>query len=168
MLCGFLLFSLWMFQFLLPASVRNKDRVLNIEIFTSQCFQVVFRQYSPLYRKQVKTELGRSLKWLRAMLQDNTQQYLLAQSQRYLKKVWNMFKINNKDTWTTSLPSFWCLHDQGLKNWKFGCTFLRVHQYRFAYTSCTQPISHMWITCACTRVRRSCMPPCTWLCTLHK
>ena len=47
-------------------------------------------------------------------------------------------------------------------------TFFRVHQYRFAYMLCTQPISCMWITCACTHVCRSCMPPCMWLCTLSK
>ena len=26
------------------------------------------------------------------------------------KKVWNMFKVNNKDTKTTSTTSFWCLY----------------------------------------------------------
>ena len=26
-----------------------------------------------------------------------------------LNKVWNMFKVNNKDTWTTPPASFWCL-----------------------------------------------------------
>ena len=57
---------------------------------------------------------------------------------------------------------------QGLKNWKFGCTFFHVCQYRFAYMLCTQPISWMWITCTCTRVCRSCTPLCTWLSTLHK
>ena len=59
-----------------------------------------------------------------------------------------------------------CFIKLGLKNWKFGCTFFRVRQYRFVYMSCTQPVSCTWITCACTRVRRSCMPPCTWNWTL--
>ena len=57
---------------------------------------------------------------------------------------------------------------QDLKNWKFGCTFFRVRQYRFACMPCTQPVSCTWVTCACTRVCRLCTPPCTWLCTLSK
>ena len=31
-----------------------------------------------------------------------------------LKKVWNMFKVNNKTTRTTSFMSLWCLHRSGL------------------------------------------------------
>ena len=46
--------------------------------------------------------------------------------------------------------------------------FFCVHQYRFVYMSCMQPILCMWITCVCMHVRRSCTPPCTWLCTLSK
>ena len=40
--------------------------------------------------------------------------HLLIQSQlwKHQKNVWNMFKVNNKDTRTTSLKSFWCLYCQ--------------------------------------------------------
>ena len=38
--------------------------------------------------------------------------HLLVQSQqwKHQNNVWNMFKVNNKDTKTTSLTSFWCLY----------------------------------------------------------
>ena len=39
--------------------------------------------------------------------------HLLVQSQRWehQENVWNLFKVNNKDTRTTSMTSFWCLYD---------------------------------------------------------
>ena len=42
---------------------------------------------------------------------NNPRLYLLAQSQQWKhhNKVWNMFKVNNKDTRKTSMTSFWCL-----------------------------------------------------------
>ena len=63
-------------------------------------------------------------------------------------------------------------HDKGgppgLEELKIWVHIFHVCQYRFACMSCTQPISCTWVTCACTRVCRSCMPLCTWLCTLSK
>ena len=35
---------------------------------------------------------------------------ILIQANIYLKKAWNMFKANNKNTRTTSSTSFWCLY----------------------------------------------------------
>ena len=34
---------------------------------------------------------------------------LQSQQQKQMKKLWNMFKINNKDTRTVSTTSFWCI-----------------------------------------------------------
>ena len=38
--------------------------------------------------------------------------YLLVQNQqwKYQKNVWNLFKVNSKDTRTMSLASFWCIY----------------------------------------------------------
>ena len=80
--------------------------------------------------------------------------------------------LNCKEDFMSTALKNWTLiltcQTQGLKNWKFGSMFFCVCQYRFAYTSCTQPILCAWITCASAHVCRSCMPRCTWLCTLHK
>ena len=45
-------------------------------------------------------------------LQGWSSRYLLVQSQRckHRNNVWNLFKVNNKDTWTTSLTLLWCLY----------------------------------------------------------
>ena len=43
-----------------------------------------------------------------------SRQHLLVQIQEWKqqKNVWNMFKVNTKDTRTTSMTSFWCLYWQ--------------------------------------------------------
>ena len=43
------------------------------------------------------------------------------------KKVWNMFKVNNKDSRTTSMISCWCLY----YNWTYFTTFSNISVVNF-------------------------------------
>ena len=51
--------------------------------------------------------LGRVVHW-----DKNPTGILLVQSQqwKHQNNVWNLFKVNNRDTRTTSMTLFWCLH----------------------------------------------------------
>ena len=70
-----------------------------------------------------------------ARSEPNPSRHLDAQSQqwKHQESLWNLFRFNNKDTWTTSMMSFWCL-----------CCYLWTD---FTYCS---GVSHCWLwACKC-------------------
>ena len=93
----------------------NKDTFHSVEIFE---MKVLIKKYF-LLSQPIKSRIARNnpdfsscFSWAHDRKKVQPRQCLLVQSEqrKYQNNMWNLFKVNNKDSRTTSLTFFWCLY----------------------------------------------------------